>query len=96
MGTREYPWQDTRAVLGRFAPNPGRAKERYVTFVAEGGKQGKRPELQGGGLIRSVGGWAAVQELRRGREGYACGKLGDVAALVAFRYFPVPCHADPA
>lgn len=25
----------------------------------------------GGGLLRSVGGWEAVRELRRGREGYA-------------------------
>jgi hypothetical protein len=32
---------------------------------------GRRPELMGGGLLRSAGGWAAVRELRRGREGYA-------------------------
>lgn len=27
---------------------------------------GRRPELVGGGLIRSVGGWAAVKAMRRG------------------------------
>jgi hypothetical protein len=39
--------------------------------VAAGRAQGRRPELQGGGLVRSLGGWAAVAHLRRGREGYA-------------------------
>ncbi|MFC1895349.1 hypothetical protein ACFL0Q_01620 [Thermodesulfobacteriota bacterium] len=27
--------------------------------------QGRRPDLIGGGLIRSVGGWAAIEDLRR-------------------------------
>ena len=27
--------------------------------------------MQGGGLVRSAGGWEAVQKLRKGREGYA-------------------------
>ena len=34
-------------------------------------RRGRRPDLQGGGLIRSCGGWAAVRALRRGRETYA-------------------------
>lgn len=38
---------------------------------------GRRPELQGGGLVRSLGGWAAVRALRRGREAY----LGDERVL---------------
>ena len=29
---------------------------------------GRRPELVGGGLLRSAGGWAAVKALRRGME----------------------------
>jgi hypothetical protein len=33
--------------------------------VEKGVANGKRPELTGGGLIRSVGGWAAAKELRR-------------------------------
>ena len=37
--------------------------------MAAGGSQGRRPDWQGGGLVRSVGGWTAVQEWRRGREG---------------------------
>jgi REP element-mobilizing transposase RayT len=71
VGTWPYPWQETRAVLGHFTSNPRRARAAYRAFVAEGIRQGRRPELQGGGLVRSLGGWAAVQELRRGREAYA-------------------------
>ena len=43
----------------------------YRRFVIEGMSQGRRRELMGGGLIRSMGGWARVEELRRGRESWA-------------------------
>ena len=33
--------------------------------MEKGIADGKRPELTGGGLIRSVGGWAAAKALRR-------------------------------
>jgi putative transposase len=33
--------------------------------VEKGIDQGRRPELVGGGLIRSLGGWSAVKALRR-------------------------------
>ena len=57
--------------LARFAPTRRVARERYRTFVGEGMPQGRRPDLQGGGLRRSVGGWAGVAALRRGRERWA-------------------------
>ncbi len=71
MGTCVYPWQAIQSVLEQFAPTPRRARMAYQTFVADGVKQGRRVEFQGGGLVRSAGGWTAVQELRRGREGYS-------------------------
>jgi len=70
MGAVPRPWQAVKEVLERFASNPRRARSRYRAFVATGIPQGHRPEFQGGGLVRSAGGWAAVQELRRGREAY--------------------------
>ncbi len=70
LGTQPRAWQETNSVLSRFGAGVGRARGLYRAFVAAGVKVGKRPELMGGGLIRSAGGWAAVQELRRGREGY--------------------------
>jgi putative transposase len=70
IGAREYLWQDTPEVLRRFAPTLRRAHAAYRKFVAEGQIQGRRPDLQGGGLVRSLGGWAAVKDLRRGQEAY--------------------------
>jgi len=71
LGTVPQPWQATAEILGQFGPTRARACRAYRAFVAAGLPQGRRPELQGGGLLRSVGGWAAVQALRRGREAYA-------------------------
>jgi hypothetical protein len=71
VGRLARPWQDTAEVLGRFGGRMGRARERYRMFVQEGIRQGRRPELMGGGLVRSQGGWKAVSEIRRGREAYS-------------------------
>lgn len=70
-GTRVAPWQDTATVLQHFGKTKRQARAQYRTFVAAGIPQGRRPELQGGGLRRSLGGWASVHTLRRGREAYA-------------------------
>jgi hypothetical protein len=40
------------------------ARRTYERFVAEGVDQGRRPELVGGGLIRSAGGWPSIKALR--------------------------------
>jgi len=71
MGTTSRPWQDTAAVLSRFGSRFRRARRDYRKFVEEGLARGRRPELQGGGLIRSAGGWDAVETLRRGREAWS-------------------------
>ncbi len=70
VGRMPRPWQATDDVLARFALATRRARSQYRAFVAEGISLGRRPELQGGGLVRSLGGWEAVRELRRGREAY--------------------------
>ena len=81
LGRRPARWQDTAPVLARFGRAHGRARDRYRAFVAEGVPQGRRKELQGGGLRRSAGGWAGVRELRRGREAYVADEriLGQTA-----------------
>jgi REP element-mobilizing transposase RayT len=64
MGRVERKWQDVDTILGYFGR--GReAVEKYEQFVREGVSQGRRPELVGGGLIRSLGGWSQVLSLRR-------------------------------
>jgi predicted transcriptional regulator len=52
-------------VLRLFGDKEGRAKKQYRIFVEEGIGQGQRPELIGGGLIRSQGGWSQVLSMRR-------------------------------
>jgi len=74
LGTVPRPWQDTRTVLAQFGPTPARARHAYRGFVAAGIPQGQRLDLQGGCLLRSHGGWAAVTALRRGREAYPGGR----------------------
>ena len=58
-------WQDRDTVLTYFGKRQKRAIEKYEKFVGEGIEAGSRPELVGGGLIRSLGGWSQVLSLRR-------------------------------
>jgi hypothetical protein len=45
-----------------------KARETYRQCVEEGLGQGRRSELVGGGLLRSVGGWSQVFAMRRHKE----------------------------
>ncbi|MBW1613416.1 MAG: transposase, partial [Deltaproteobacteria bacterium] len=54
-------WQDTRHVLSYFGKSLVEARRSYSSYVKEGLSQGRRPELVGGGLIRSLGGWEAIK-----------------------------------
>jgi len=65
MGERRRGWQDVGAVLGYFGKKKKRAIAGYENYVREGIEKGRRPELVGGGLIRSMGGWSEVLSLRR-------------------------------
>lgn len=72
MGQIPRSWQAVDLVLGQFAQTIREARRRYRSFLAEGVRQGRRPDLQGGGLRRSAGGgWEALADLRRGRESWA-------------------------
>jgi len=57
MGRCTRPWQDTEYVLSLFGESIKAARSAYASYVADGIVLGKRPELTGGGLIRSMGGW---------------------------------------
>ena len=65
MGRVKNDWQDRDHVLEWFGEKEGEAKRAYRQFVKGGLDLGRRPDLVGGGLIRSQGGWAAVKALRR-------------------------------
>ena len=65
VGRRKNDWQDSNYVLQWFGSKKGEARKAYREFVKEGIDQGRRPELVGGGLIRSMGGWSVVKAMRR-------------------------------
>jgi len=65
LGYAENDWQDVDYVLKWFGRKLGGARRKYRKYIKRGLKQGHRPDLVGGGLIRSAGGWSAVKGLRR-------------------------------
>ena len=64
MGMTKRSWQDVDYVLGFFEKSVRKARNTYETYVREGVEHGRREELTGGGLIRSLGGWAEVRRLK--------------------------------
>jgi putative transposase len=64
MGKRACDWMDTKYVLSCFGKTVSTARRQYNSYVKEGLELGNRPELVGGGLIRSLGGWEAVKKMR--------------------------------
>jgi putative transposase len=68
MGRRRHEWQDRDYVLSWFGRWQAEATTAYRRYVQEGIEDGRRPELVGGGLIRSLGGWSQVVSLRRSKQ----------------------------
>jgi len=64
LGRRKCAWQDADYVLKYFADTTRTARRRYVSYMESGIALGRRPELVGGGLVRSLGGWVAVKKMR--------------------------------
>ena len=56
MGKKHYKWQNTDAVVAYF-----KGKHAYRAFIEKGIPLGKRSDLTGGGLVRSIGGWSALK-----------------------------------
>ena len=65
LGRRSNHWQDSDYVLKWFGNKKGEARKAYREFIKEGIDQGRRPDLVGGGLVRSMGGWSVVKSMRR-------------------------------
>jgi len=55
-------------VLEYFSKKRKIAQRKYREYVLKGIEKGHRPELSGGGLIRSLGGWTAVRKAANGGE----------------------------
>ena len=59
LNKKKCPWQDTEYALSFFG-----SARAYLQFLRKGIGQGQRPDLVGGGLVRSHGGWAEVKKSR--------------------------------
>ena len=68
MGKVRHEWQERDYTLSWFGKKEGVAKRVYITYIKEGILQGRRPDLVGGGLVRSLGGWSAVVSLRSNKQ----------------------------
>ncbi|MCB4790430.1 MAG: transposase [Elusimicrobia bacterium] len=79
MGKTKAEWQSSGEILEYFGKRELDAIRKYEEFVSEANGQGKREDLTGGGLIRSVGGWKEVLNLRRSKEKWSADEriLGD-------------------
>ncbi len=65
MGKRKNSWQSVTEVLAFFGNNYQDARNQYRQFLEKGIEMGRQPNLVGGGLVRSAGGWSAVHSLRK-------------------------------
>ena len=70
MGKMKQEWQDTNSILSLFGQKPSSARRAYRSFMEKGIPLGKRPDLTGGGLIRSTGGLGDPQ--RTEKPGTSC------------------------
>jgi putative transposase len=64
MGKVQRLWQDGGYILNFFGERESKARKGYASYIREGVKQGRKPELVGGGMLRSVGGWRELKGLR--------------------------------
>jgi REP element-mobilizing transposase RayT len=67
MGNHQADWQDSGYLLGIFGTQTKNSRRRYREFVEKGITAGRRPELVGGGLIRSAGGWKMAKMMSKGQ-----------------------------
>ena len=68
MGKCSGKWQNTEYILSQFGRKTSAARRFYSEFVEKGISDGQRPELVGGGLIRSIGGWVAAKAVRGAKD----------------------------
>jgi putative transposase len=77
LGRCGNDWQETEYLLSFFGAKASEARRSYSAFVQQGVSAGRRPELVGGCLVRSLRGWKAGKA-SRGKEDPG---MGDEAVL---------------
>ncbi|WP_076750539.1 helix-turn-helix domain-containing protein [Desulfatitalea tepidiphila] len=64
-GKMSNDWQAVSEVLSIFDDRLARARLGYRNYLIQGITLGRQPDLVGGGLVRSAGGWDVVCAMRR-------------------------------
>jgi REP element-mobilizing transposase RayT len=67
LNKKKNGWQDAEYVLALFGSKKAAARRQYRAYVEEGIAQGRRPDLTGGGLVRSLG-WTRQESWRMGKD----------------------------
>jgi REP element-mobilizing transposase RayT len=67
LGKQKRDFQDADYVLKLFGDKVAEARRNYREFVSKRVLLGNRPELVGGGLIRSSGGWGVLKAMSKAR-----------------------------
>lgn len=65
LGRFERNWLDECYVLKTFAEDPEEARQRYEEYVNKAAGEGRRDDLTGGGVLRSIGGWEDLKSRRK-------------------------------
>jgi hypothetical protein len=68
MGKTKREWQNTDYILRFYSSKYLTSRRHYSEHVEKALTDGRRPELVGGGLVRSAGGWSVVRAMPRGFE----------------------------
>ena len=81
MGRRTHSWQHTAPVLAQFANTTAEARRQYRQFIGSGLTTNTSTDFDGGGLIRSYGGWENLIQARKAHEQHVGDEriLGDTA-----------------
>ena len=67
MGKLKRDFQDVDYVLRLFGDKVTEARRNYREYVRKRMELGRRPELVGGGLLRSSGGWRVLKAMSKAR-----------------------------
>jgi putative transposase len=65
MGKSEQPWQNIGYVYRLFSSQKREVRKSYRKFVGNGISEGTRPNLTGGGLLRSIDVWTGLKDFRK-------------------------------
>jgi REP element-mobilizing transposase RayT len=72
MGMNSREWQDINYVLSDFGATGKDSINNYRKYVEDGISEGRRNDLVGGGLVRTLGGWSQVISSRKRNDNVNC------------------------